>query len=168
MKGTIPGMILAIQYGVLAKGFLFLNQGVRLLTNTALILVSHGDMARETIKSAEMIVGKIDNAYAVSMDAGDGAEGLKRKIREVMNEAGDCNNIMIMVDLIGGTPSNTVATEFIRDQRVRLISGFNLGMVLEFFTYLTNDADKLKDHLIEVGKEGIKDVFKEIDRLING
>lgn len=132
------------------------------MKKTALILISHGRMAEETLKSAEMIVGNIDSAYAVSMDAKDGAEGLKKKIKEVMDEVKGYSNIIVMVDLIGGTPSNVATTELFKNEKVKLISGFNLGMVLEFATSYIDDAEELKDHLVEVGKNGIKDVFKEI------
>lgn len=123
-------------------------------------------MAEETLKSAKMIVGNISGAYAVSMDATDGSEGLGIKLKEVMNELADYGNIIVMVDLIGGTPSNVAATELFGNDKVKLISGFNLGMVLEFATTSIDDADELKDHLIEVGKSGIKDVFGEITNII--
>ncbi len=124
-------------------------------------------MAEETLKSAQMIVGKISGAYAVSMDATDGSEGLRKKIKGVIDGIENDGAIMVMVDLIGGTPSNSAATELFGNNRVRLISGFNLGMVLEFATTAIEDADELRSHLLEVGKSGIKDVFGEMAEIMN-
>jgi len=128
----------------------------------ALVLISHGKMAQETLKSAEMIVGNIDGAYSISMDEKEGSEGVTKKIREVMAGLKDYENIIVMVDLIGGTPSNAAVMELFKSNRVRIVSGFNLGMVLEFATSSLQDIGQLKKCLIEVGKNGIKDVFDEM------
>ncbi len=136
------------------------------MSKAALVLVSHGKMAEETLKSAQMIVGNIDRAYTVSMDASGGLAGLNEKLKEVIGKIGDNGNIIVMVDLIGGTPSNSAAAELFGNDRIRLISGFNLGMVLEFATASIEDADELKNHLLEVGMRGIKDVFEEMTNIM--
>ncbi|HHW01279.1 MAG TPA: PTS sugar transporter subunit IIA [Thermoanaerobacterales bacterium] len=128
----------------------------------ALVLISHGKMAEETLKSAQMIAGHIDGAYSISMDEKEGAEGVARKIREVMDDLKNYESILVMVDLIGGTPSNVAVKELFKANHVEIVSGFNLGMVLEFATSSLQDIGQLKDYLIEIGKNGIKDVFGEM------
>lgn len=132
------------------------------MKNIALILISHGNMAFETLRSAEMIVGEINEAYAICMDAKEGSDGVIKKLKEMMIKLKDYRSIMVMVDLIGGTPSNAAITELFDKKNVSMISGFNLGMVLEFALSQEEDIDKLKDYLIGIGKKGIIDVFKKI------
>lgn len=135
------------------------------MKNTALILISHGKMAEEALKSAQMIVGNIEGAFSISMDEKEGADGIRKKIREVVNDLKSYERILVMVDLIGGTPSNVAVMELCKLKNVMLISGFNLGMILEFATSSLEDNEKLKEHLIEVGRNGIRDVFKEITKI---
>lgn len=135
------------------------------MKNTALILISHGKMAEEALKSAQMIVGNIEGAFSISMDEKEGADGIRKKIREVVNDLKSYERILVMVDLIGGTPSNVAVMELCKLKNVMLISGFNLGMILEFATSSLEDNEKLKEHLIEVGRNGIRDVFLEITKI---
>lgn len=137
------------------------------MKDIALILISHGEMAKETLKSAEMIAGNINGAYAVCMDVKEGPEGVIKKLKEVMFKLNDYKFILIMTDLMGGTPSNTAITQLYGKDNVRIISGFNLGMVLEFALSQDNNIDVLKDYLIEIGKNGIIDVLKRVKEVMD-
>ncbi|OAA83061.1 PTS sugar transporter subunit IIA [Clostridium ljungdahlii] len=133
------------------------------MKDTVLILTSHGNMARETLKSAEMIVGKIKNAYALNMEANDGMLGTSTKLDELMKKISSrFNHIVVIADLLGGTPCNVAVEKLIKRDDVTLLSGLNLIMVVEFAICKYDDYEKLKEHLIEVGRDGIKDIKDDI------
>jgi PTS system mannose-specific IIA component len=132
------------------------------MNNRALILISHGQMAEGTLRSAELIIGKIEGACAISMDPRDAVERVKDKIKEAVDNFKNYDHLFVMVDLIGGTPCNAVLTELYKEKKAYVISGFNLAMVLEFATFREKDADKLKRHIIEIGKAQIKDLKMEL------
>ena len=120
-------------------------------------------MACETLKSAEMIVGKIENAYALTMDVNDGMSGISTKIDELMKMlSSKFKHTIVIVDLLGGTPCNVAIEKLINREKVTLLSGLNLSMVIEFAMSQYDDYEKLKEHLIEVGRNGIKDILAEI------
>jgi PTS system mannose-specific IIA component len=120
-------------------------------------------MACETLKSAEMIVGSIENAYALTMEANDGMLGTSTKLNELIKKIPPkFKHIIVIADLLGGTPCNVAIEKLISREDVTLLSGLNLAMVIEFAMSQYDDYEKLKEHLIEVGRNGIKDMLADI------
>ncbi|WP_164917196.1 PTS fructose transporter subunit IIA [Clostridium sp. JN-9] len=135
------------------------------MKDIALILLSHGNMAKETLKSAEMIVGKIENAYALSMDVDDGMNGIGLKLDNCFEGIGkNIKHVFVIADLLGGTPCNVAVQKLAAMENVTLISGLNLTMVIEFAMSQYDDCEKLKEHLIEVGRNGILDVLADLKK----
>lgn len=133
------------------------------MKDIALILISHGNMACETLKSAEMIVGRMENAYALTMEANDGMLGTSTKLDELIKKTSPkFKHIIVIADLLGGTPCNVAIEKLVGRNDVTLLSGLNLPMVIEFAMSQYDDYEKLKGHLIEVGRNGIKDILADI------
>lgn len=119
-----------------------------------IILMSHGLMAEEILNSAKMILGNQINYPVVSMTQNDGIEGTINKLNKILEETSDIRNIIILVDLMGGTPANVAMMKASMDKRIQVVTGMNLGMVLE--SYFKINEEKLAEHLIETGKSSIK------------
>ena len=71
------------------------------------ILMSHGLMAKEILNSAQMILGDQINYPVVSMTPDDGIEGTFNKLDKIIGTLNDAKRIVILADLMGGTPANT-------------------------------------------------------------
>lgn len=119
-----------------------------------IILMSHGLMAEEILNSAKMMLGNQINYPVVSMAQNDGIEGTINKLNKILEETSDIRNIIILVDLMGGTPANVAMMKASMDKRIQVVTGMNLGMVLE--SYFKINEEKLAEHLIEIGKSSIK------------
>lgn len=119
-----------------------------------IILMSHGLMAEEILNSAKMILGNQINYPVVSMTQNDGIEGTINKLNKILEETSDIRNIIILIDLMGGTPANVAMMKASMDKRIQVVTGMNLGMVLE--SYFKINEEKLAEHLIEIGKSSIK------------
>lgn len=140
-------------------------KGGVVLKDIALILLSHGNMAKETLKSAEMIVGKLENAYALSMDADDGMRGIGLQLDSCFeNLEQNIKHVFVIADLLGGTPCNVAIQKLAAMEGVTLISGLNLAMLIEFAMSQYDDYESLKEHLIEVGRNGILDILKDLKK----
>lgn len=124
----------------------------------SLLLASHGRLAVEMLRSAELIVGPIANAFALTLDPIAGPEALEREIQEVLKKIGE-KPLLAMVDLLGGSPGNIATLLLSRRANTALLSGFNLGMVLEFALAGQKDLDTLKEQVLQAGQAGIKDVI---------
>jgi PTS system mannose-specific IIA component len=95
-----------------------------------LVLVAHAHLASELLKAAEMIVGPIPQSEALGIGPGDEGDSILKGITDALKRLGGSGAI-IMTDMFGGTPSN-ISLSFLEDNRIEVLSGVNLPMVLEF------------------------------------
>ena len=115
-----------------------------------LIVMSHGKLAYEIMESAKMILGDINGYEIVSMMDEDGFEITSKKLQKSIDKLGT-NDILILVDLYGGTPFNIANIYSQKGNNITLISGMNLAMILEYFSSNTEKLDVLVNEIIKAG-----------------
>ena len=120
----------------------------------SLIVMSHGKLAYEIMESAKMILGDINGYEIVSMMDEDGFEITSKKLQKSIDKLGT-NDILILVDLYGGTPFNIANIYSQKGNNITLISGMNLAMILEYFSSNTEKLDVLVNEIIKAGKDNI-------------
>ncbi|MDT2113322.1 PTS sugar transporter subunit IIA [Enterococcus sp. C81] len=69
-------------------------------------------------------------------------------MNKILEETSDIRNIIILIDLMGGTPANVTMIKASMDRRIQVVTGMNLRMVLE--SYFKINEEKLAEHLIEI------------------
>lgn len=119
------------------------------------IVVTHGNLADELVRTAELIVGKQEDIFSISgADLND--EGIINRIREIV--AGrPKGEMLVFVDFFGGSCCTNSMRAVEGHPGVRVISGVNLPMLLDFATKRrTTSFDEMVDHLIRRGRESIK------------
>jgi len=97
---------------------------------TGLVLVGHGELAQKMLSAAEMIVGPIERAVAVSIGTDDSAEVILERLRGAIQSV-ESDGVIIMTDMFGGTPAN-ISLSFLEADRVEVLTGMNLPMVMQF------------------------------------
>jgi mannose/fructose-specific phosphotransferase system component IIA len=113
------------------------------------LLITHGDLGKELLKSAETIIGKYEGMTAIS-NTGLSGEDLQVCIEEEMAKA---KEMVIFVDCFGST---LTSAKIICGNRFPIICGVNLPMILSFLTKRNQIPFKdLPEILIEDGKRGI-------------
>ncbi|WP_252236489.1 PTS sugar transporter subunit IIA [Clostridium sp. CH2] len=133
-----------------------------------ILLVTHGKFSEEIVKSAELIVGKQEKILTLGLQHGDSVEMLGDKVKESVKSLEDGDGVLVLVDLMGGSPYNVVAlnSSKLLDINFRCITGVNLPILLEAITMREiYNLDDLTDHCIEIGTTGIKELFKEMELL---
>ena len=121
-----------------------------------IILVAHGELAIEFLKSAEMIAGTQNDIYAVPFYCNDGIDCLKDRVRKIVEKLkGD--EVIVITDFKGGTPCN-VCTMLMLEFNFVLVSGLNLCMLLEAILsrQMESDASVLADNIIKAGNGSIQ------------
>ena len=95
-----------------------------------LILVTHGQLAREFVAAMEHVVGPQDAISSVCIGPQDDAEECRAQIRDQIGEVDRGEGVIILTDLFGGTPSN-LAISLLEEGRVEVIAGINLPMLIK-------------------------------------
>lgn len=121
-----------------------------------LVVATHGNLGSEMLQSAQMIIGPVMNARAVSITHDSSMEAIRDAITEAVAEVGkDDQGVIIVTDMFGGTPAN-VSMTFLEPQSVEVITGVNLPMILKFFnSQETIGLDELAGILKSYGQQSI-------------
>lgn len=122
-----------------------------------IILTGHGQFASGMAGAVEVIAGKIENLVIVDFMAGDSSESLEKNLKDGLEQLQSCSTIVILTDLMGGTPFKTAAMLSLEYKNCTVIYGTNLSMILELCLSeeSENDVDKLADKVIQIGKNQI-------------
>lgn len=125
-----------------------------------IIVATHGRFGEELVKSAEMIIGEINNVYTLSLLPEKSFEDFFEETKEIFTEIE--GPTIALVDLFGGTPSN-VLTALTQKYEHKVVSGLNLPLFIELYMKATLSDTIDLEQLIEASQP----VFTESFVLIN-
>lgn len=95
-----------------------------------LVIATHGGLAGELVRTAEMILGSLPFVSAVEILRGDGPDEIRQRFQNTIDSVGqDGDGVLVMTDMFGGTPSN-IGFSFLEQGIVDVLSGVNLPMLL--------------------------------------
>ena len=94
-----------------------------------LVLVTHGNLAREFVVAMEHVVGSQELIEAICIGPDDDMEERRQEIAEAVEKVADGEGVIVLTDLFGGTPSN-LSISLMRPERVEVIAGMNLPMLI--------------------------------------
>lgn len=127
-----------------------------------IVLISHGKMADGMLDSCKLFFGEeIPQILSVCLLPENSPEDFDKKIELAISKVDSGYGVLILCDLLGGTPCNRCA--YILNDRIQVIAGVNLSILLEFLA----TRDSLKDiseldveTLIFVGANGVVSLNK--------
>lgn len=94
------------------------------------LVVTHGALSKGYFSALQLILDIDQNDMDVlSFETGEALDAFSDKISDVVENKYKDKNMVILLDLPGGTPAN-MALPFLSDSR-KLIAGINLPLVLE-------------------------------------
>lgn len=122
------------------------------------VVVTHGDLATELLRVAELIVGPQERLRAVPLAPGEDMDSMRARIADAVKDVDGGDGVLILADMFGGTPSN-LSLPFHHEGKVEVLTGVNLPMVLKLASVrtaapeegepvpgLTQIADSIADH----------------------
>ncbi len=95
-----------------------------------LVLVTHGQLAKEFRRAVEHVVGPQENFETVSIGADDDMVQRRSDIIDAIGRADTGNGVVVLTDMFGGTPSN-LAISVMEAGKVEVIAGMNLPMLIK-------------------------------------
>ncbi|WP_034550995.1 mannose/fructose/sorbose PTS transporter subunit IIA [Carnobacterium funditum] len=124
-----------------------------------IIIASHGEFAEGILQSGAMIFGEQENVKAITLMPSEGPEDVKAKMQKAVASFDDQDEVLVLVDLWGGTPFNQANTLF-EDHKEKwaIVSGLNLPMVIEAYASRLSmtSAQEIATHILDTAKEGIR------------
>ena len=127
-----------------------------------LVIVSHGALGLELIKVAEIIVGPIEGAEAVSIGSVVDVDTARKEIGAAIGRAHGKEGVLVLTDMFGGTPAN-LSLSFLDEDNVEVVTGVNLPMIIKYANHRKDKSLKELSTLVQEG--GVKSIIIASDVL---
>ena len=125
---------------------------------TGVLIVTHGNLGSEMLKTAEMIMGEQENVSALSLMYDEDINELAEKIGDEIKRLNHDEGVLVFTDLFGGSPNSSVARN-LRTMDFQAITGTNMAMLLECFSMRESmSLEELALHIKATGIDGIKHI----------
>ena len=95
-----------------------------------IVLVTHGNLAREFLAAMEHVVGSQEQAQAISIGPDDDMEQRRAEILVAVGAVDTGDGAIVLTDMFGGTPSN-LAISIMDRAKVEVLAGVNLPMLIK-------------------------------------
>ena len=126
---------------------------------TGILIATHGNFAPGVLQSASMIFGEQPDVAAVSLLPSEGPEDIRRKMEEAVKTFSAPEQVLILVDLWGGTPFNQANGMISGHEGTwAIVAGLNLPLLIEAFASrdVVDTAQGLAAEIAASGTDGIK------------
>ena len=125
-----------------------------------IVIGAHGNLAEAFLETVRMIAGTEQTSciHAIGMKENMDPQAFIKKAEELIDEDRD-GEYLLLADLFGASPCNSLLMAC-QHCRYRLVTGLNLGMVLEvLFQFDDMSLEEAAEHMVEIGKGGIQNVI---------
>jgi len=127
----------------------------------SVVLVSHGQLAGDFLRVAEMIAGRQEAVIGLGLAESESPTAFRKRLREAILSLPTYDGTLVLTDLWGGTPCN-VALSLTRECSLgvdcAVVSGLNLSMLLEALACREKitAARELAEKACLAGKEDVR------------
>jgi mannose PTS system EIIA component len=119
------------------------------------VIVTHGHLAGELLAAAEMIIGPVSHITAVSIGWHDDVDAARDEVQRAIARVSQKAGVLLLTDMFGGTPTN-IASMFLEEDAVEVITGVNLPMVIKLATQSGSiSLTELARRICDQGRQGI-------------
>ena len=130
-----------------------------------LILVTHGNLAEEMLRTASFILGKAaEGVQTLSVSTSTSIEQGTKQLTPLLQDAPD--GAIVLTDIFGGSATNIALTASKELAKCHVITGLNLSMLLTAL----NSRKKLNDKELaeKIESDGKRGVINATELLIKG
>jgi PTS system mannose-specific IIA component len=118
-----------------------------------ILVVTHGDVARELVNALKMIVGEQERILALSIDWEDDVDVAKGHIGKALAKCGR-KNVLVLTDMFGGTPTNLVLP--FAGEGVEVVTGVNLPMLIKACQVRTKPLAEVARIVCAQGRQSVQ------------
>ena len=118
-----------------------------------IVIAGHGTLPSGLLSATELICGPLADIVAAELAPGDSPDTYADRLRAAIGQDG--RRVLVLCDLLGGTPFNVASAIARRSSRIVCISGMNLGVAVEAALSQGDLTEDLVERLLAVGRDGI-------------
>jgi mannose/fructose/sorbose-specific phosphotransferase system IIA component len=130
-----------------------------------IVIAGHGALPSALLSTAELICGRIPDIAAAGLQPAETPDHYAEGLRAAIGR--DHRRVLVLADLLGGTPYNVATAIARRSPRVVCVAGVNLPMVVEAALTDGDLDDATVERLLEVGRTGIVETERHRTRRIS-
>ena len=121
-----------------------------------IVLVSHGNLAPEALRSIESVMGHaVPGVTAVRARMDDTLDTLRERIRAAARAVDQGQGTMILTDMYGDSATN-ISVALASSAHIEVLSGANMPIVIKAISARhTMDLESLAAFLVEYGRSHI-------------
>jgi len=120
-----------------------------------ILLITHDEIGKTLLVAAVNTLGFCPlSAELLSVPLDCDPQKIIDVARDTIKMLDTGDGVLVLTDIYGSTPSN-IACNLLTENKIRVISGINLPMLIRVFNYPTLELDELVLKAVSGGKEGI-------------
>ncbi|MCP1673897.1 PTS system ascorbate-specific IIA component [Natronocella acetinitrilica] len=123
--------------------------------SVGILLVTHNAIGQQLLETAKSTLGFCPvqtGSLAVTQDVDP--DGVERNAVQMLETLDTGDGVLVLTDAYGSTPSN-VACRLARRERICVIAGVNLPMLLRVFNYPRLSLHELAEKALTGGQDGV-------------
>ena len=128
------------------------------------IIISHGQLAKGILDASSMIIGEQEKVSTLCLTPDQSVDAFKEKLSNLLNQSNSKEGVLILADLFGGTPANTAAAIADDKEKVEIITGINLPLLIELLSSRKNSS---LEELVSIWKEAKGEGMKLISEILD-
>ena len=128
------------------------------------VVATHGKLAEEMIRTAEGVVGHLEQVTPVSIVAT--APDVRAELKAAIQSVDHGDGVLLLTDLLGGTPTN-LCVSFLAERGVEIVTGVNLPMLLKLGALRASGKPigQIAHDVAEAGQRAIGHVSESVRRM---
>lgn len=119
------------------------------------VVITHGNLSEHLLSTAALIMGEAKDVCAVTFTARESLDSLRQKATAAI-EPYKSEGCLVLTDIMGGSATN-VCVELMKSEKVEVLTGVNLPMLLEAIGY--REVADLKSLAKKVQESGTKSII---------
>lgn len=129
------------------------------------IVTGHGGFAPGMMRAVEMIAGDQKYFKVIAFEEGEELEVFDMKFQQAIEELLEhTSGVLVFSDLLGGTPFRSSMLTASQYEKVEVLTGSNLPMLIEIglLREFEDDVQALAKLAVETGRQGIQNPQLEL------
>jgi PTS system mannose-specific IIA component len=129
------------------------------------VVATHGKLAEEMIRTAQAVVGPLEQVRAVSFDAS--CSDMRSEVASAIRGVDTGDGVLLLTDILGGSPTN-LCLSFLAELEVEVVTGVNLPMLLKLGGLRRSGQPivQVAHELAEAGKKSIGHASEMLRRIV--